>query len=111
MAPWPSSLVDGTMSLLSRFVRVVRPPRFLIRVPLSERDWRVPLKRELGVQWRSDPSHEIEYTPASFAEKMAAARLKVAHPEVRRDELWAEVVPDGSSSPCPSAELPFGPER
>ena len=70
--------------------------RTLIRVPLFERDWRVPLKRELGVEWRLDLTHETEYTLESFAEEMAAAGLKVTHLEVRWGEIWAEVAPDDS---------------
>jgi hypothetical protein len=68
--------------------------RMLIRVPLFERDWRVPLKQELGVEWRLDPSHETEYTPESFTEEMGAAGLRIAHQEVRWGEIWAEVLPN-----------------
>lgn len=70
-----------------------RPKRILIRVPLFERDWRVPLKRELGVEWRLDPTHETEYTLESFAEETKAANLKIIHQEVRWGEIWAEAVP------------------
>ena len=83
-------------AFLRRVQDVARPSRFLIRVPLFERDWRVPLKRELGVEWRLDPTHETEYTLESFVEEMAAARLRISHQEVRWGEIWAEVVPDGS---------------
>ena len=83
-------------AFLRRVQEVARPSRFLIRVPLFERDWRVPLKRELGVEWRLDRTHETEYTLGSFAEEMAAAGLRIAHQEVRWGEIWAEAVPDGS---------------
>ncbi len=81
-------------AFLCRVQEVARPSRFLIRVPLFERDWRVPLKRELGVEWRLDASHRAEYTLESFAEEMAAAGLKVTHQEVRWGEIWAEAVRD-----------------
>ena len=71
---------------------VVCPSRFLIRVPLFERDWRVPLKKELGVEWRLDSTHETEYTLESFAEEIAAARLTITHQEIRWSEIWAEAV-------------------
>ena len=80
-------------AFLRRVQEVARPSRFLIRVPLFERDWRVPLKRELGVEWRSDPTHETEYTVESFAAEMAEAGLTIAYQEVRWGEIWAEVVP------------------
>jgi SAM-dependent methyltransferase len=65
--------------------------RFLIRVPLFERDWRVPLKKELGVEWRLDGTHETEYTLESFALEMQEAGLKSVHQEVRWGEIWTEV--------------------
>ena len=70
-----------------------RPAHILIRVPLFERDWRVPLKQELGVEWRLDPTHEIEYTIESFAEEIAEAGLTVSLQEIRWGEIWAEVSP------------------
>jgi len=78
---------------LQKVVARVGPERFLLRIPLFERDWRVPLKRELGVEWRLDATHETEYTLESFAEEMAAAALEVTHQEVRWGEIWAEARP------------------
>lgn len=82
------------------FLRQVReamsPSRVLIRVPLFERDWQVPLKKELGVEWRLDATHEIEYTLESFAQEIAEAGLKILHQEVRWGEIWAEVAADGA---------------
>lgn len=78
-------------AFLRRVQEVARPSRFLIRVPLFERDWRVPLKRELGVEWRLDPTHETEYTLETFAAEIAEAGLIVTHQEVHWGEIWAEV--------------------
>jgi SAM-dependent methyltransferase len=64
--------------------------RVLIRVPLFERDWRVPLKKELGVEWRLDDDHKTEYTVPQFHEEMRAAGLTITHLEVRWGEIWAE---------------------
>ncbi|UYN90444.1 MAG: methyltransferase domain-containing protein [Anaerolineales bacterium] len=65
--------------------------RIFIRVPLFERDWRVPLKKELGVEWRLDLDHKTEFTLAQFAEETAAAGLKLVHQEVHWGEVWAEL--------------------
>jgi 2-polyprenyl-3-methyl-5-hydroxy-6-metoxy-1,4-benzoquinol methylase len=78
---------------LKRLVETVKPDRILIRVPVFERDWRVPLKDELGVDYRLDPTHFTEYTLESFAEEMYLADLAIAHQECRWSEIWAEVVP------------------
>jgi SAM-dependent methyltransferase len=79
-----------------RFLRTVLDnvgaSRALIRVPLFERDWRVPLKRELGVEWRLDPTHETEYTPESFSDEMEEAGLRISEEQLRWGEIWAEVV-------------------
>ena len=82
-------------AFLRRLQRLVNPSRFLFRVPLFERDWRVPLKRELGVEWRLDPSHETEYSLESFAAEMLKAGLNIRHQEVRWGEIWAEVFFEG----------------
>jgi SAM-dependent methyltransferase len=87
--------LPGRAEFLRRVQTAARPTRLLIRVPLFERDWRVPLKCELGVEWRLDPTHETEYTLESFAEEMAAAELRVSYQEVRWGEIWAEVTAAG----------------
>lgn len=65
--------------------------RIFIRVPLFERDWRVPLKKELGVEWRLDLDHKTEYTLAQFAEETSQAGLTLVHQEVHWGEVWAEL--------------------
>jgi SAM-dependent methyltransferase len=78
-----------------QFVRTildnVSAGRALIRVPLFERDWRVPLKRELGVEWRLDPTHETEYTLAGFEQEMNEAGVRIVEQQLRWGEIWAEV--------------------
>jgi ubiquinone/menaquinone biosynthesis C-methylase UbiE len=74
-------------------VRTVRPSRILLRVPVFERDWRVPLKRELGIDHRLDSTHCTEYTLEEYASEMTESGLKVVHQEVRWGEIWAEAVP------------------
>lgn len=78
---------------LKRVRETLAPQRLLIRVPLFERDWRVPLKKELGVEWRLDLTHEIEYTLETFSEELQTAGLKIVHLEVRWGEIWSEVIP------------------
>ncbi len=78
---------------LQEIVDRLRPLRILLRVPVFERDWRVPLKQELGIDYRLDPTHLTEYTLETFAAEMAAAGLNVVHQETRWGEIWAEAVP------------------
>jgi 2-polyprenyl-3-methyl-5-hydroxy-6-metoxy-1,4-benzoquinol methylase len=78
---------------LRRLLAAARPAKVLIRVPVFERDWRVPLKRELGLEWRLDPTHETEFTLESFHAETGAAGLDIDHLEVRWGEIWAELTP------------------
>jgi 2-polyprenyl-3-methyl-5-hydroxy-6-metoxy-1,4-benzoquinol methylase len=78
-------------AFLRRMQQAVQPSRMLIRVPLFERDWQVPLKRELGVEWRLDTTHETEYTLESFVAEVTQAGCHIVHQEVRWGEIWAEV--------------------
>ena len=83
----------GRPEFLRRLQTATHPTRILIRVPTFERDWRVPLKQELNVEWRLDLTHEIEYTLESFSEEMEAAGLEITYQEVRWGEIWAETRP------------------
>lgn len=78
---------------LRRVNELVKPQRFLIRVPMFDRDWRVALKKEVGVEERLDEDHKIEFTAAIFANEMHQAGLTIASLEVRWGEIWAEVAP------------------
>jgi len=78
---------------LATVIERVSPQKILLRVPLFEREWRVPLKKELGVEWRLDPTHETEYTLESFAEEMSHAGVRIVHLEVRWGEIWAAAAP------------------
>lgn len=68
-------------------------PRFLIRVPAFDRDWRVPWKRELGVEWRLDLTHEIEYTRDELTRELSAAGLEVTELASAWGEYWCEARP------------------
>lgn len=76
---------------LRRAMQVTKAKRIFIRVPLFERDWRVPLKKELGVEWRLDLDHKTEFTLDQFAEETEAAGLTLVHQEVHWGEVWAEL--------------------
>lgn len=78
------------VQFLTSLQKRYHPQKYLIRVPLFERDWRVPLKKELGAEWRLDDTH-TEYTQEEFEEEMRAAGLKIDHMQIRWGEIWAQV--------------------
>ena len=79
--------------LLADIQKKINPDRYLIRVPLFERDWRVPLKKEIGIEYRLDGTHETEYLPEDFFAELAAAGLTAIYNEFRWGELWCLAVP------------------
>lgn len=85
--------------LLRQWVQWYRPTRVLIRVPAFDREWQVPFKRELGVEWRLDDTHETEYTQADLERELAEAGLEVRELITRWGELWVATAPAPASSP------------
>jgi len=80
-------------ALLRRIVKDARPKRILIRVPAFDRHWHVPLRRELGIAYFSDPTHETEYVVETLRSELERADLELTSLEARWGELWAEVRP------------------
>lgn len=69
------------------------PDRFLIRVPAFDREWRVPWKKELGVEWRLDDTHETEYSQAQLETELRSAGLAPTEWIIRWGEYWVVAGP------------------
>ncbi len=85
--------IEDRPGILKIMVAKYKPKKFIIRVPLFERDWRVPLKKEIGIDYRLDDTHFIEYTQEIFKEEMEAAGLNIKSLDIRWGEIWAVVTP------------------
>jgi SAM-dependent methyltransferase len=83
--------IDDRIGFMTAIQDRVAASRWLIRVPMADRDWRVPLRRELGLCAFSDTTHFTEYTRASFEQEMRDARFAIAQLQVNWGEIWAEV--------------------
>ncbi len=66
--------------------------RFLIRVPMLDRDWITLYKKEMGVEYRLDPTHCIEYTLDSFKKEMNDAGLAIESFRICYGEIYAVVI-------------------
>lgn len=91
------------VELLRRLGETAQPQRFLIRVPSRERDWLVPLREELGLEWISDPTHETEYTADQLRSELSDAGLEVDEIDQRWGELWASARRPSTASDAASA--------
>lgn len=89
--------IENRIEFLIELNTKYHPQKFLIRIPVFERDWRVPLKKELGVDYRLDATHHIEYTYDEFFNEMKKSNLSVTHYKINWGEIWAEATPADES--------------
>jgi len=66
-------------------------PKILIRVPMINRDWITLYKKELGVEWRLDKTHYIEYTLESFKKELEKVSLNLEKYSIQFGEIWAVI--------------------
>lgn len=62
---------------------------FLIRVPTIEREWLAVYKKEIGVEYRLDRTHEIEHTRLQFCTELLNAGLQIESLDIRFGEFYA----------------------
>lgn len=81
--------IDDRVAFLKDLSLTTRAQRFLIRVPMFERDWQMALRRELGVDFRSDPDHRIEHTIKEFRDEILESGLDCYEMQTVWGEIWA----------------------
>src|SRR5205085_800402 len=74
--------IKDRRGFLSAIQQRLSPRRWLIRVPMIDRDWRVPLRQELGLRHFGDPTHQVEYTRETFEREMTGAGFSIRHLQV-----------------------------
>lgn len=80
--------IDSRVDFLRAVIRDASPSQVLIRVPLFERHWHLPLRAELGISYFSDPDHKIEHRLAEFRDEVAAAGLTIVELRTLWGEIW-----------------------
>lgn len=65
--------------------------KILIRVPLLTKDWLSVYKKEMGVGYKLDKTHFIEYTKEQFAKEVEKAGLKIEKMEINFGEIYAKL--------------------
>lgn len=83
--------IDERTALLKYLWEKHRPRAVLLRVPMADRHWSVPLRAEVGCSTMIDPTHRVEYTVPTFIAEMSVADLSVRYLQVNWGEIWAEV--------------------
>jgi SAM-dependent methyltransferase len=104
--PWDAIVLSNVLEhiadrvgLLKALKETTGARQMLIRVPLFERAWQMAMRRELGVNYYSDPDHKIEHRVADFEAEMKAAGMAILELKTSWGEIWADCrVPDGAGS-------------
>ena len=86
--------IEDRINFLKRLAAKYRPEYFLIRVPMYERDWRIPLQQELGLDYFLDATHYIEYRFDELESELGKAGLKIETIKTNWGEYWLKAVPD-----------------
>ncbi len=81
--------IEDRQAFLLRIKRLA--PVFLLRVPMINRDWVTPYKKELGMYWKCDPTHFIEYTFDVFSRELEDAGYIIESYSIQFGEIWAVV--------------------
>ena len=82
--------IDKRVEFLTSLKKLA--PKFLIRVPMLNRSWIDIYKKELGLEYRLDRTHFIEYTFEGFKDELGKAGLSVLDYSIQFGEIWAVVV-------------------
>ncbi len=79
--------IDARVPFLRRLHDRLAPRSLLVRVPLFERSWHVPMREALGIGYFSDPTHFVEHTRDAFDAEIVAGGFEI----VERQTLWGEI--------------------
>ena len=87
--------IDDRVFFLKNIIKKVKwrkKVKFLIRVPMIDRDWLVLYKKQMGVSWKLDKTHFTEYTLEEFSKEIEQCNLKILKCFIRWGEIYAEVI-------------------
>jgi hypothetical protein len=59
---------------------------------MINRNWTVPLRKELGISYLSDPAHFLEYTRHGIEAELRAAGLVIEIVESVWGEFWIQAL-------------------
>ena len=99
--------IEPRVAFLRGLTQRYAPRQFLIRVPMFTREYRVALRKELGLRYQMDSTHYIEYTREEFFAEMAEAGLHITDFDIAWGEIYATCIPQPaavSASPALSEE-------
>lgn len=85
--------ISERVTFLNSIKKKLKPDLILIRVPLFERSWEMPMRKELGINYYSDTTHFIEHTMEQFENEITDSGLKINSVQYVWGEIWAKCTP------------------
>ncbi len=81
--------IEERQAFLRRLQSKLNPKTIMIRVPAFEREWHVPMRKELGITYFNDRTHFIEHTIKEFEDEITSAGLSIESLRTVWSEIWA----------------------
>ena len=81
--------INDRKSFLESIILKTSAKKFLIRVPLFERDWQIAFRKDIGSYYFSDQDHKIEHSLDEFKYEMSLSKLKIIEIFTIWGEIWA----------------------
>jgi len=84
--------IEDRVGFLKAIIKNLRwngDKRILIRVPMIDREWLVIYKKELGIDYRLDPTHFTEYTLEQLMDELSRAGIEIIEHSVKFGEIYA----------------------
>jgi SAM-dependent methyltransferase len=81
--------IDNRVEFLNSIRDATKAKKFLIRVPCFERNWQVPLREKLGINYFTDDDHKIEHKLNEFHLEISNAKLEAVSIITNWGEIWA----------------------
>ena len=88
--------IEDRVGFLRDILRQAQPEKVLIRVPLFERDWKLLLCNELGVNYFSDTEHFIKHRYDELRNELNSAGLLSAEVITLWGEKWVDCRPNNT---------------
>ena len=86
--------IENRVIFLKKLVKKIKwndddNKQLLIRVPMIDRDWITVYKKDLGLEYRLDRTHFIEYTFEEFKHELAQNNIEIISHFVKFGEIYA----------------------
>ena len=81
--------IQNRTLFIKKIIKNSKCNKILIRVPMFERSWEIPMRKKLGINYYSDNDHKIEHTLIEFKKEMAKSNVEIEQLHTIWGEIWA----------------------